>query len=270
MDNLTVKKIVMVGAGNLAVHLSLALKNAGYQIIQVFSRTEESAKHLADKLNADWLTALSQLSDKGDLYFLALSDMALQELIGYIGGGQKFLVHTSGSIPLEILRNRSANYGVFYPVQTFTKTRAVDFSNIPLCIEANNEKNEELLFELGRKLSDRVFRINSRQRLYLHLAAVFASNFTNHMYHISSVILEKEELPPDLLIPLITETASKVRTIHPSKGQTGPAVRNDQNVIKKHLDLLSFSPEMREIYTILSRNISRYRQGRSDMSDGYV
>ena len=120
---------------------------------------------------------------------------------------------------------------------------------------------------MGKKLSDRVFHINSRQRLYLHLAAVFASNFTNHMYHISSVILEKEELPADLLIPLIIETASKVRTIHPSESQTGPAVRNDQNVIKKHLDLLSFSPEIREIYAILSRNISRYRQERSDISN---
>jgi predicted short-subunit dehydrogenase-like oxidoreductase (DUF2520 family) len=255
MDNNPGKRIVMLGAGNVAIHLSGALLNAGYPVIQVYSRTGAHARALAAALNTHWTDQVSEITDQGDLYILAVSDSALPQLADQIKINSQLLVHTSGSMEMDLFRGKAKNYGVFYPLQTFSKNRPVDFQDIPVAIEANNKESETALLHLGQRISGRVVKLNSAERLQLHLAAVFACNFTNHFFHLASLILDKKNIPFDLLLPLIQETADKIRTIHPGEGQTGPAVRNDQIVVKKHLDLLSFSPEIRELYDSISRSI---------------
>jgi len=260
MKQFSDKRIVMVGAGNLAWCLSSALMNAGHQVVQVFSRTSSAARELAHTLNASWTNKASDITDQGDIYILSVSDSALSHLISQIEIDSQIMVHTSGSLDIEVFTSKAKNYGVLYPLQTFSKTRSVDFSEIPVIIEGNNADSEKALLTLGKQISNKVLTLNSEDRLYLHLAAVFACNFTNHFYHLASLLLEKRDLSLDLLMPLINETADKIGMIHPAKGQTGPAIRNDQNVIKKHLDLLSFSPGIRELYEVMSRSIFSFSQ----------
>lgn len=255
MENYSGKRVVMIGSGNLAHHLSHALLNAGYRVIQVYSRTAVHACALASALNSSWTDRVTEITDQGDLYILAVSDSALPELAAKMNLRSQLVVHTSGSVGMDLFHGKAKNYGVFYPLQTFTKERPVDFNEIPVAVEGNNRKSEAALLQLGKQVSGRVIKLNSTDRLYLHLAAVVACNFTNHLYRLASLILDKRNLSFELLLPLIEETAAKTRAIHPAEGQTGPAVRNDQIVIKKHLDLLSFSTEISELYEAISRSI---------------
>ena len=254
------KSVVFIGAGNLASHLSNAFFIAGHNLLQVFSRTKESAKQLADHLNTAWTNDTAKILVGADVYIIALSDNCLSEFVGTIDFGNSLVVHTAGSIGIKVFMGRAKNYGAFYPLQTFSKLRQIDFKNIPICIEANNSGNEIILKNLAADISDHVIKINSDQRQYLHLAAVIACNFSNHMYSLSSIILEQKNLPFRLLKSLIRETAMKASDYHPVEAQTGPAVRNDQNVIKKHLDLLSFSPEIQHLYDVVSHDIIRLHQ----------
>ena len=249
------KKIVMIGAGNVAGHLSVALQNSGNQIIQVFSRTQSAAKTLANKLNSSPTNRISQITDQGDLYILAVSDSALPLLIKQLRFDSRLVVHTSGSMNMNVFEGAATNYGVIYPLQTFSKGKMVDFNEVPVIIEGNNKGNEKTLIDMCQQISERVIKLDSIDRLYLHLAAVFACNFTNHLYSLASEILDVRHLSFELLTPLINETAEKVQAIQPAGAQTGPAIRNDQIVIKKHLDLLSFSPGTKELYEKLSQSI---------------
>lgn len=248
-------KITMIGAGNVATHLALNLQKKGFVIMQVFSRTEESAKVLAIKTGASYTTRLNELSDESELFIISVSDNTLEEIINKISFGTSLAVHTSGSMPMNIFNEKTVNYGVLYPLQTFSKERTLDLSDVPFCIEANSSANLKVLKELCSKLSKSVVFMNSSKRLSLHLAAVMACNFSNHVYSLAEKFLAQNDLPFDLLHPLIRETTEKAVEFGPSIVQTGPAVRNDQNVIKKHLELLSFSPELTEIYELISRSI---------------
>jgi predicted short-subunit dehydrogenase-like oxidoreductase (DUF2520 family) len=252
--------IVFIGAGNVATHLSRAFLIAGHNILQVYSRTKESANKLADQLNTLWVNDTRKILVDADVYVIALSDDCISGFIGTIDFGNSLVVHTAGSIGIGVFKGKVKNYGVFYPLQTFSKHRQINFKDIPICIEANNSGNEIILKNLAANISDHVIKINSDQRQYLHLAAVIVSNFTNHMYSLSSIIMELKNLPFRLLKPLIRETAMKISDYHPIEVQSGPAVRNDQNVIKKHLDLLSFSPEISQLYDVVSRDILRLHQ----------
>ena len=248
-------RITLIGAGNVANHLSVALLRSGNQIVQVFSRTMKAATKLADKVNASPSNQISEITDECDLYIFAVSDSVLPLLAKQMNIGSRMAVHTSGSIGMNVFQDFAENYGVIYPLQTFSKDRLLDFKKVPLIVEGNNSEIENSLMFLSQQISDHVLRLGSEDRQYLHLAAVFSCNFTNHLYHLASEILEKKGIPFDLLIPLLTETAEKVKTVPPAMAQTGPAVRNDQNVIKKHLDLLSFSPGSVELYEKLSQSI---------------
>ncbi len=252
--------ISIIGAGNLATHLSIALKEKGYSIRQVFSRTTDSAKTLADKLGADYTTVISEIRTDSDIYIFSLKDSALPEILSQIPPLKGLLLHTSGSIPIDIFDPYSTNYGVFYPLQTFSKTRNVDFSSIPICIEACGEKQQEQLFDLGKSISRKVLDVSSDQRKYLHLAAVFSCNFVNHLYGIASEILQQQHLPFDILLPLIDETAAKVHSLTPFEAQTGPAVRFDENIINKQLNLLN-DENLKKIYELISKSIfNTYKQ----------
>lgn len=245
--------IVFIGAGNLATNLSLTLKNAGYSILQVYSRTEKSAKELAQKINCDYTVDINNLK-KADIYFIAVRDNVINQLLNKYNFADKFIVHTAGSISIDIFKNITDNYGVFYPIQTFSKYRKVDFKNIPICIEANNLKSLQLLQTIAADISGDVRLINSEQRKIIHLAAVIACNFVNHLYSISADILNKGNIPFDIIKPLIIETANKIIDNDPHNVQTGPAVRNDTQIIEKHLRMLD-DDNLKNIYRLISDDI---------------
>lgn len=255
-----IEKVVIIGAGNLATQLGLALHEKKIQVKQVYSRTIRSAKELAEKLNASYTTDLSKLETDTDLYVIAVKDSSIQEILENLPTKNGLIVHTAGSVPMKILEGFSVNYGVFYPLQTFSKDRKVDFNNIPVCIEANHPSNLVKLQELAGKLSGTVRQINSEERKILHLAAVFVNNFVNHFYAIGADLLHENKMSFDLLKPLIQETASKIENLNPIVSQTGPARRNDQNVIQSHLKLLEDKPEYRKIYSFVSDSIFQLHQ----------
>ena len=251
------KRIVLIGAGNVATHLGLAFQAKGCEIVQVYSRTEESASELAECLQVPYTVSLEEVSANADLYIVAVKDAALQEVIPSLVKGREdaLFVHTAGSISMDVWKGCARRYGVFYPMQTFSKLRMVDFLSVSFFVEASGSNELVFLKELAMSLSPKVYEASSEQRRYLHLAAVFACNFTNHMYALSASLLEKQGLPFDAMLPLIDETARKVHELPPAQAQTGPAIRRDENVMDKHLAMLSEEPVMREIYEKISKNI---------------
>lgn len=252
------KTIILIGAGNLATHTAAALHKAGHRIGQVYSRTEQSARTLAEHLGCPYTTDTESVSTEGDLYLFALKDDVLPEIISRIKPNDALWVHTSGSTDMQVFSPHVTRYGVFYPLQTFSKTKPVDFDEIPIFVEAAHESDTGLLETLARTLSRQVNRVTSEQRRAIHLAAVFACNFTNHLYAIAAHLLEAQQLPFQVLLPLIRETAAKVETLDPQKAQTGPAIRYDRKIIERHLQLLAEEPELCALYESLSRNIHQY------------
>ena len=256
MDN-RLEKICILGAGNLAWSLAQALYRAGHTISCVYSRTEKPAQELAELVDSRWTTNLNDAGAQADLIIVALADNAVIKAVEAVNPEDSLIVHTAGSIPVDIFRNKASGYGVFYPLQTFSKKNLVDFSDIPVCLEANSEINLERLEKLACTITGRVHRIDSRQREYLHLAAVFACNFSNHMYHIAEKLMEEKGVPFDIIHPLINETSGKATRISPFEAQTGPAVRNDQNIMEKHMDLLSSMPGRQHLYKLITEHIRK-------------
>lgn len=253
-----ISKIVFIGAGNVATNLAIALHNKGICILQVVSRTIESARELALKVNAEFSNDFSEISQLADLYIFSVTDTALIEIVKSFPLKSKRVIHTSGSLEIGILSSISQNYGVFYPLQTFSKSEIIDFKNIPICIESDNNDLELELFNLGKLISDNVQKINSNQRKILHVAAVFSCNFSSYMYLISNNILSENNLSFDLIKPLIERTAQKIKNIEPEKAITGPARRNDNEIIQSHLDFLKTHPDYVEIYKLLSLSIIKH------------
>lgn len=249
-------KIVLIGAGNLATHLGKALHAAGHDMVQVFSRTMQSAETLASLLDAEPLTDMAQVRDDADVYIFSVKDSALEQLISQLCGGEKkVFLHTAGSMPMSVFREKALHYGVLYPMQTFSKQREVDFSIIPCFIEANDEFALKQIEGLAGQISHRVFQLSSEDRKYLHLSAVFACNFANHCYAASQELLQQHGIPFDVMLPLIDETAAKVHGMTPKEAQTGPAVRYDENVIGKQIRLLENQPYFQKIYDCMSKSI---------------
>lgn len=249
-------KIVLIGAGNLATHLGKALHAAGHDMVQVFSRTMQSAETLASLLDAEPLTDMAQVRDDADVYIFSVKDSALEQLISQLCGGEKkVFLHTAGSMPMSVFRGKALHYGVLYPMQTFSKQREVDFSIIPCFIEANDEFALKQIEGLAGQISHRVYQLSSEDRKYLHLSAVFACNFANHCYAASQELLQQHGIPFDVMLPLIDETAAKVHGMTPKEAQTGPAVRYDENVIGKQIQLLENQPYFQKIYDCMSKSI---------------
>lgn len=251
----TGKQIVLIGAGNLATQLGLALHKAGFDIIQVYSRTEVSAKTLAQHIGATFTTNLTEITPTADLYIYALKDDVLEEVINTVPITNGLHVHTSGSIKMSLFSKKQKNFGVFYPFQTFSKTKLVDFSEVPFLITANSDESIENLKVIANKLSHRIFVVNDEDRSFVHLSGVFACNFTNYLYTIAEQLLAERNLPFDILMPLITETVNKLKTLSPTEAQTGPAQRGDQLVITKQIQLLAQNPEWQKVYQLLTENI---------------
>ncbi len=265
MEITRLQNITFIGAGNVAFHLIRAFKSSGRDIVQVFTRSEKTANEISAEYHIDAITDISKLTLNAEVYVISVPDNAINKLLQELNVKDKFLVHTSGSLAMDILSGNSQNYGVFYPLQTFSRTRQLSIDDVPICIEAINKRYEKLLFDLAGSVSQDVRHLNSRERSIAHLAAVFASNFTNHMYSIAEEVLSKCDLPFDLLKPLIQETAAKVQDHIPHTAQTGPARRKDIDTIEKHLDILKSYPEFRNIYRRISEDIiNRYKNTTRD------
>ncbi|MDU1891638.1 MAG: DUF2520 domain-containing protein [Dysgonomonas sp.] len=249
-------KIVLLGAGNVATHLATRLYNKSFDIIQVYSRTEESALALAVKVQAIPVTDISKIADDADLYIFSLKDSILEDVASKLPQNKGIWIHTAGSLSIDIFSKYTALYGVLYPFQTFSKNRIVDWNKVPLFVEASDTDSLKSLQIIANQLSDKVAELSSDDRRYLHLTGVFACNFVNHMYALSEQFLNKVKLPFDIALPLIDETASKVHTLTPKEAQTGPAIRYDRNVIDKHLSLIE-DEKVKEIYWLISENIHK-------------
>ena len=245
-------KVIIIGAGNIATHLYQTFsKEERLEVIQVYNRNPE---HLAFVKEPQKRISTLEKLKKADLYLFAVSDDAIMEIAKKIPDNKAVFAHCSGSEPMGNL-SKFENYGVFYPLQSFSKNKAVDFKEVPVCLEANSAENLKFLKEIASMLSNNIFEVSSEQRRALHLSAVFVNNFTNHLYALAADYCEKNELPFKILQPLIKETAAKIETLPPYSAQTGPALRNDQKTISSHLEMLD--DDQKKIYTILTESIQK-------------
>jgi predicted short-subunit dehydrogenase-like oxidoreductase (DUF2520 family) len=258
-------RITIIGSGNVATHLSAAFKNAGHRIAQVYSRDMQNAALLAYHVGAQAIDDLKNITVDTDIFIIAVKDDAIAEIIPQLSGFKKLIAHTSGAVDMQLIQKFTEQAGVFYPLQTFSKTKELNFREVPLCIEGATEDITKELEGLAGSISNNVYRVSSAQRKVLHLAAVFACNFTNHLYTLSQQLLAQNNMSFDMLRPLIIETADKIKDHSPADVQTGPAVRNDEQTMQKHLQMLNNNAKLQEIYTLLSQDIIKnYNAGNGD------
>lgn len=249
-------KVVIIGSGNVAQHLIKVMQiAANVNLVQVFARNKESVLHLIaeDKITSDY-NAIKE----ADVYIISVSDNAIAEVAVNLPFQNRLVVHTSGTSELSVLDAKNRK-GVFYPLQTFSKSKEIDFTSIPICLEAENGEDFKTLQSLSQNISEKVFAISSKQRKSLHVAAVFVCNFVNHMYTIGNQICEEHNVPFEVLQPLIMETAQKISTLKPEDAQTGPALRNDTKTINKHLEFLQES-NYQELYKLLTQSIQNVKK----------
>ena len=248
-------KAVMIGAGNVATNLVRALSATGIEVVQVYSHTLAHARELADTVNAGATDDLSALEMGADIYIISVKDDAIVNVVSSIPENGALWVHTSGSIPMTVFEGRRQRYGVFYPMQSFSKQIATDFTEVPFFIEAVNDGVALEIEALAQRLSQRVFHATSEQRRRLHIAAVFACNFANHLWTLADDVLRDAELPFDVMLPLISTTVDKLKRLSPAESQTGPAMRRDHRVMQSHMAMLDKDKAL--IYKTLSDNIMK-------------
>ena len=253
-------KIALVGAGRVASCMGPRLKEAGHSIVAVYSHTLKNAQELACKVGAPAFDNLDQLPC-ADVYLTMLSDDALTALASQIvkkACSDALFLHTAGSIPMDIWKEAGAkHYGVLYAMQTFSKGIKIDWNQVPVFIEGSSYTEQESIKKIALDLSPNVTPLGSKGRKKLHIAAVFACNFSNHMYAISERLLAEEGIPFSVMLPLVRETARKVETLSPVAAQTGPAVRGDRKVVNEHMELLKEHPECAELYKLISTDINK-------------
>jgi len=250
-------KVSLIGAGNVAWHLAPALDNAGYSVIEVYSRTQKSAKALVNRLyQAEVKETLDFSDSSSEIFIVCVNDDAIEEVVREIViPDEAIIVHTSGASSIGTLEYApTTNSGVFYPLQTFSKNKAVDFSEIPICIESSTGYAGDTLVKMAKSISKNIYHVSSEKRKALHIAAVFACNFTNHCLRLSEDILKKEKLEFSMLKPLIIETMNKSLEIGPSNAQTGPAKRHDFETLDRHLNSIE-DEELGELYRLISQHI---------------
>ena len=255
-------RISLIGSGNVATHLAAAFKNAGHHVVQVYSRNMQSAALLAYHVSAEPVDNLEFINAETDLFVIAVKDDAITAAAYQIIKHQKLIVHTSGTVSLTELMALTGNAGVFYPLQTFSKIKEVDFLKVPVCIEGADEIITNALMALAQTISNKVYIISSAQRKTLHLAAVFACNFPNYLYTVAQQLLQQQNLDFDLLRPLIMETAQKVQERLPGQVQTGPAIRSDETTMAAQLQMLESEPALKNIYALLSQDIIKNNSAR--------
>ena len=259
MNNPEILEIVLIGAGKVAWQLGSCLVENGLKVTEVYNRTPHRGENLANHLGADYVNSLSGINKDANLYVVAVSDDGIEEIVNALKINDQLIVHTSGAVDLAVLQKKFRNCGVFYPLQTFSFEQNVDFTKVPVCIEASSPEGMKMLLSLAHKLTEKVVQIDSNQRKNLHLAAVFACNFSNFMYVIAEEILNDCKLSPELIVPLIRQTSQIVNGYDFFSRQTGPAVRGDIEIMVRHRDLLMNHPDYLKIYNLITNNIIHYK-----------
>lgn len=244
-------QIVIIGSGNVAFHLAKAFVLNNIPLTQIFGRNEKELSRIFEEINIPFST---EKLDEADLYIICVSDHSVEDVSGFITTKNCLVAHTSGSLPKEVLTGEYRKSS-FYPLQTFSKSKALDYSKIPFFIEAENEEDRKILFSIASKISENVMESTYEKRKYIHLTAVFACNFVNHLFARAKEISDSQEIPFDYFLPLIDETVQKIYEIDPKSAQTGPAVRNDKRVLELHEQLLS--GESLEIYKTMNHSIQK-------------
>lgn len=247
-------KVVIIGSGNTATILGKKIKAAGHAILQVFGRSASGAEILAHALNAQPVSSAKNIDHSADIYIVALADSALLQLHEWLQLDKKLVVHTAAAVSKDVLKNVSRNYGVLYPLQTLRREQS-HIPEIPFLVDGNTADDLALIEDFAATLSPQVMPADDAMRLRVHVAAVFVNNFTNHLYALAEDFCKKEQVDFSLLLPLIDETARRIHTLPPQSSQTGPAIRNDELTINKHLEVLNAYPHLKEIYTQLSESI---------------
>jgi len=243
--------VSVIGSGNVAQHLiKVFSKTTEIELVQAFARQPESLLHLlpGEKITNDY-----QKLQKADVYIISVTDNAIAEVSEQLPFENQLVVHTSGTSTISVLDSKNRK-GVFYPLQTFSKNKEIDFSSVPLCLETENETDFQILEKVARAISEKVYRISSEQRKSLHVAAVFVCNFVNHLYYIGNEVCNENDVPFEVLHPLIQETAQKIMELSPEEAQTGPAKRNDTKTINQHIEFLKDS-KYQDIYKLLTQSI---------------
>jgi predicted short-subunit dehydrogenase-like oxidoreductase (DUF2520 family) len=258
-------RISFVGAGRVSGALCRHLFNAGCKIQKIVSRTETSSHALADSCNASW-SIDPDFADSSDIIIVAVTDDNLKDVLSNIHcSADTVVTHTAGSLGLEVFPADISHKGVFYPLQTFSNDRKIDFTGLSFFLEASDPIASGIMKNLVELMGGSTYFVDAERRRLLHVAAVFMCNFTNYMFTAGDQVVRKTGFPSEIMYPLINETILKAREIGPAKSQTGPAVRLDKGTIKKHIDLLSFSPELQRIYKEITKSIIRfYKTNSSD------
>jgi len=256
-------KLILLGSGNAATQFGCAFRRAGFHIVRLFSRTEAHASELARMLDCPYTTDPDAIAPSdADAVISALSDSAAPDVWSRIRFGETPVFHTAGSLPLSALEPFAVHRGVLYPLQTLTRSRILDFKSVPLYLEAESQETMNLLHTLADSVSDHVREADSERRKSIHLAAVFANNFSNHMFVLAERIMKENGLDFRDLLPIINETARKLRDMPPEQAQTGPAVRGDRNILADHEKHLARHPEMLALYEAVSRSIQQTAAGK--------
>jgi len=250
----------MLGAGNVATHISRHLHSAGHTITCVFSRTLESSSKLAKELGSVGTTIPEEVPMSADFFIVCVPDKAVPEVVQKFRNRQGIWLHTAGALSMEVFERFQSHFGVLYPLQTLSKKRPVALDETPFLIEGSALDVTDNIKKLASTITQNVHEITTHSRLVIHLAAVFANNFSNHMVHLAQQILEEQDIDVKLLDPLLKETFIKMSEIGAAEAQTGPALRGDEKTMQKHLELLMKHPEWEKLYTFISRDIGRYRK----------
>lgn len=248
-------QIVIIGTGNTATVLGRRLKGAGHDILQIYGRNAKAASELAYELDSESTNYWSVVYRTADFYLLAVSDIAIEEVVKELGLQQSTVVHTAASVSKSVLK-QIEHHGVFYPLQSLKK-ETLHQPDIPIIIDASDEETLAQLELLAHTITDKVVQANDTERLKLHVAAVFCNNFVNHLYVLMQHYCTQEGLSFDMLLPLIKETAGRISAMPPAEAQTGPALRFDESTIEKHLKALATYPELQRFYTMFTRSIQK-------------
>ena len=257
-----IERVTIAGSGNVATHLAKAFIKAGIKVAKIYSRNLEHASKLANVVGATAVNDVAELDNVAQMLLIALPDRVIPSFAIEVNEKSSFsgiVAHTCGSQPQSVLDSVFSKAGVFYPLQTFNRFNHPDMDKVPFCIEGSDDGVKNSLADLARLISGDVRFIDSRQRANLHLAAVFACNFTNHMYALSADILENAGVGSDIMRPLILETTQQIGDTHPGLMQTGPAVRGDASTIAFHQELLQNHPDVSELYRQISESIVRWK-----------
>ncbi len=254
------RKIAILGSGNVATFLAKALRKANNTVTQVYSRNFEHANALASKIGADPIDQIAHIRDEADMdvYIIAVSDDAIADVAAQLKIENKIVVHTSGATPIDVLQATSENYGVLYPYQSLRIGDLIDVSNMCIFFDGSNEDTTLLLEELAFEITSYALQVNDTERLQYHLAAVFANNFTNHLFALAEKMLQDQGLDFENLRPIILQTAQNAMIKSPAQNQTGPAIRGDEQTMARHLELLQGNDALIKIYSDMSASIKNF------------